>query len=216
MQSQAAPAIAQAPTGSPTAVWRAFQAQREELSNQLERYTDTRRNLSQQLEEPGVTGANKAGLEARIVDVDKQIKTVEGQLAEANANVAKAAAVPNAVQIPRPPQQRNGPPEEAFVLGGIFIVVCLLPLSIAFARRIWRKSAGTFGALPTEIVERLTRLDQAVDSIAVEVERIGEGQRFVTRVMSERGNFLGAGPAQPVDAGRGERARVGREGERGA
>ena len=42
-------------------------------------------------------------------------------------------------------------------------------------------------SLPQEVMDRLTRLDHAVDSIAVEVERIGEGQRFMTRVLSEKG-----------------------------
>ena len=34
--------------------------------------------------------------------------------------------------------------------------------------------------------ERLTRIEQAVDAIAVEVERMGEGQRFVTKLLAER------------------------------
>lgn len=33
---------------------------------------------------------------------------------------------------------------------------------------------------------RLSRLEQAVDAIAVEVERISEGQRFTTRLLSEQ------------------------------
>ncbi|HKH93553.1 MAG TPA: hypothetical protein VKA54_17250, partial [Gemmatimonadaceae bacterium] len=45
----------------------------------------------------------------------------------------------------------------------------------------------TVAALPHDIVERFTQIDQAVESIAVEVERIGEGQRFITRVLSEQG-----------------------------
>jgi hypothetical protein len=34
--------------------------------------------------------------------------------------------------------------------------------------------------------ERLARVEQAVESIAIEVERIGEGQRFVTKLMNDR------------------------------
>jgi hypothetical protein len=34
--------------------------------------------------------------------------------------------------------------------------------------------------------DRLLRLEQAVESIAVEVERIGEGQRFLTKLQTER------------------------------
>jgi hypothetical protein len=38
--------------------------------------------------------------------------------------------------------------------------------------------------------QRLARVEHAVDSIAIEVERIGEGQRYVTTLLNER--------AQPV------------------
>ena len=44
-------------------------------------------------------------------------------------------------------------------------------------------------ALPSaapEVMLRLERMEQAIDSIAVEVERISEGQRFTTKLLSER------------------------------
>ena len=34
--------------------------------------------------------------------------------------------------------------------------------------------------------QRLERVEQAVESIALEIERIGEGQRFLTKVLNER------------------------------
>jgi hypothetical protein len=34
--------------------------------------------------------------------------------------------------------------------------------------------------------QRLARLEDAVDAIAVEIERISEGQRFTTRLLSEQ------------------------------
>ncbi len=37
-----------------------------------------------------------------------------------------------------------------------------------------------------EIAERLAQLERAVDAIAVETERISEGQRFTTKLLSER------------------------------
>ena len=37
-----------------------------------------------------------------------------------------------------------------------------------------------------EMANRMARLDNAVDAIAVEVERISEGQRFVTKVLADR------------------------------
>jgi hypothetical protein len=190
------PAIAGSPVQvvgiptSPTAVYQGFVAQRSELRDQLEGLQDQRRELSRQLQDPMVTGADRAGLEGHIAELDARISAIDKQIAAADAEVAKAAAVPGAV-VPDPPYVRQGPPEEVFVLSGIFIVVVLFPLTIAYARRLWRRGAVAVSAIPHELMDRLTRLDQAVDSIAVEVERIGEGQRFVTRVLAER-------PMEPI------------------
>ena len=38
----------------------------------------------------------------------------------------------------------------------------------------------------SEISARLANLERAVDAIAVETERISEGQRFTTKLLSER------------------------------
>jgi hypothetical protein len=48
--------------------------------------------------------------------------------------------------------------------------------------------------------DRMTRLEQAVEAIAVEVERISEGQRFTTKLLAERGpiDARSASPAEPV------------------
>ena len=97
-------------------------------------------------------------------------------------------------------QRDQGPPEEVFVLSGMFLVIVLLPLSIAFARRIWRRGAAAVSAIPKEFSDRFGRLEEAVDAIAVEVERVGEGQRYVTRMLTEGGaRALGAGPAEHIN-----------------
>ncbi|MEO5818650.1 MAG: hypothetical protein ABIT20_25505 [Gemmatimonadaceae bacterium] len=197
------------------AVYRGLNEQRRELAQQLENLEDKRRGLQNQLQEPQVNGVNKTGIEARITEMDKRIADVDKQLADADQQVAKQAAVPGAVPPPER-HERNGPPEEVFVLSGMFIVVVFFPLSIALARRLWRRGAAAAVAFPQELADRLNRLDQSMDSIAIEVERIGEGQRFVTRVMSENGRSIGVGAAQPLNIGaHSEKAKVLREGERG-
>jgi hypothetical protein len=201
---------------APQAVYRAFNEQRRELANQLENLEDKRRGLMNQLEDPQVNSVAKTGLEARVAELDKRIADVDKQLAAADQAVAQQAAVPGAVPPPDPPRRREGPPEEVFVLAGMFIVAVFFPLTIAYARRLWKRGSGAVVAFPQELADRLNRLDQAMDSIAIEVERIGEGQRFVTRVMSENGRAVGSGAAQPVSVGtHSEKAKVLREGERG-
>jgi len=201
----------------PAAVYRALTEQRRELGRQLENLEDKRRSLMNQLqEEQAPTGVAKAGIEARIVELDKRIADVDKQIQASDKAVADQAGIAGSIPPPPPPRERNGPPEEVFVLGGMFIVVVLFPLTIAYARRLWKRGSGAVAAFPQEITDRFNRLDQAMDSIAIEVERIGEGQRFVTRVMSENGRSLNAGAAQPVGLGaHSEKAKVLREGERG-
>jgi hypothetical protein len=58
-----------------------------------------------------------------------------------------------------------------------------VPLARAFARRMDRDASPK---LSPEVLARLERMEQAIDSIAVEVERISEGQRFTTKLLAER------------------------------
>ena len=212
----ALPRIVVAPgTSTPEAVYKAFNEQRRELNNQLEQLERRRNDINRELSERGAPNqALKAGTEARIAEIDKRISDVEKELAAADQAVAKAAAVPGAI-VERPPEPRQGPPEEVFILSGMFMVIVFVPLSIALARRIWKRTATAVTSFPQELVDRLNRLDQSMDSIAIEVERIGEGQRFVTRVLTDTNRAIGAAPAVPIDIGaRGEKAKIGRDAER--
>jgi hypothetical protein len=172
-------------TPSPSAVYEGFRAQRRELSNQLNDLEDTRRGITSQLEELDPANTDRKPLENRLNDIDTRIKAVDQMLAGNAAQLAQAAAVPGAVVEQPPPAPRQGPPEEAWVLGGIFLIVAVFPLSVAFARRIWRRSAAAVTSLPRDIADRLQRMEQAIEATAVEVERIGEGQRFITRLFTE-------------------------------
>jgi hypothetical protein len=64
-------------------------------------------------------------------------------------------------------------------------IIIFLPLVRAFARRMDRRGGGT-AQIPNEVSSQLAHLNQAVDAIALEVERISEGQRFTTKLLSER------------------------------
>ncbi|MGZ3330903.1 MAG: hypothetical protein ACXU9O_03505 [Gemmatimonadaceae bacterium] len=63
-------------------------------------------------------------------------------------------------------------------------IIIFLPLVRAFARRMDRR--GGAAQIPNEVSSQLAHLNQAVDAIALEVERISEGQRFTTRLLSEQ------------------------------
>ena len=188
-----APIAAVRGTPSPSAIYEGFRAQRRELSNQLDDLESARRGITSELQGMDAGDTDRKPLEDRLTDIDARIKSVDQQLAANASQLAQAAAVPGAVVEQPPPQPREGPPEEAWVLGGIFLIVAVFPLSIALARRIWRRSAAAVASLPRDIADRLQRMEHAIEATAVEVERIGEGQRFITRLFTERENVKAIG-----------------------
>src|SRR5215212_4581831 len=103
------------------------------------------------------------------------------------------------------------PMEETMAVEGVMVPIVMFvcvaattigyPIARAYARRLDRDQRVS---LPPEITGRLERMEQAIDSIAVEVERISEGQRFTTKLLSERNNAApgrvserGGGPGIP-------------------
>jgi hypothetical protein len=201
-------ASAQGTNASATEIWTAAKAQRSELQDQVRRLEEQRRDLVQDLRRESTPDAAKPGIEARIKEVDSRLSATEQLMAQADLAVAKAAAVPGAVQEPRP-IRRDGPPEELIAIPIVFTIFVLAPIAIAYARRIWKRGATVIAPVPAEVRQRLDQLGDAVESIALEVERIGEGQRFVTKVMTEGGRSLGAGAAQPLPVPQANAERVG-------
>jgi hypothetical protein len=111
-------------------------------------------------------------------------------------------------QFPPPPQDVI--PEGAIILGIGFFAACVvtivgLPIARAFARRMDRKAVAAPAEAETH--DRLERIEQAVDTIALEVERISEGQRYTSQIMSELRALPAPNPlanGSPISARRGE------------
>jgi hypothetical protein len=92
--------------------------------------------------------------------------------------------------------------EREFAVGGFLSVVLA---AFLFYRWGWARARARFsrgGTAPDPA--RMEQLQTAVDAIALEVERISEGQRYVTKV-------LGEGSAQPIRAEAGEEVLVRRK-----
>lgn len=193
-----APVVAN-PAPTAAQMYEAQRNMRSELRTQLSRQQSLRSDLRRELDRIDEGSPARAGVEARMREVDTRISALDQQLAAADQAVAQAAAVPGAIQPPAPPARRSGPPDEAWVLGGMFIIFVMMPLAVGFARRMWKRSATAITQLPREFGERFTRLEQAVDAVAIELERVGEGQRYVTNLLAEGQRSLGAGPASPIE-----------------
>lgn len=135
---------------------------------------------------------------------------------KAAVDAAREAAVEQPPLPPLPPfttgqdtpRDSDIPPEvpQMMSIMGITLVCCIVGLPIARAIGRWIDRRGTTPPAPArEVTDRLSAIEQAVESVAVEVERISEGQRFTARLLSERApdaapNFAPVREAVPVGA----------------
>jgi hypothetical protein len=75
---------------------------------------------------------------------------------------------------------------EAIAAAGFFAAVIAAVTQVGSIVRA--RIAARAQKAPDDLGGRLDRIENAVDVIAVEVERISEGQRFLTRVLADSGN----------------------------
>ncbi len=173
-----------APVAAPLTIGE-LRARREELSNQLISAAGRRKNLAEEVRQ--ASGADKVGLEQRIKVLDERIVQLESDIAAtgrqltsapAGTSVADDAGLPRAFGIFSPAQFT--------ALSIVFTILVFFPLAISASRLMWKraKQTVTVPAIQGEAAQRLERLEQSVEAVAIEVERISEGQRFVTRILS--------------------------------
>ena len=178
----------------------ALKARRSELSNQLESVDSRRSSLLKQLRSNGDPVAVK-GLEARLALLDARQLQLEADLQQTGQLLSSvsAGAVASTSDAPRFGSFNTNQTMTLSVLGILFIG---FPLAIGLAKSMWRRSIrpGLPPQALTETAQRLERLEASVDAIAIEVERISEGQRFVTKLLSggEAAPALGGAVADVV------------------
>jgi hypothetical protein len=201
-----------APAGSPywvsprnPAEYEALVRARSQLSEQVISARERRTELAKQYE--NASGANRTGLAAQLEVLDNRIVQIESDIAQSGR--ALAAAPPSAyTAITAPPRGPfgRGPfsgidrgPATALSFAAILFVFA--PMALAASRLMWRRATRPAVAPgPTDMSARFDRLEQAVDAIAIEIERVSEAQRFMTRIMTERAGGAAGAPAESAAA----------------
>ena len=162
---------------------RALRIRRDDLTSQLAVIQSRRNDVADALHR--ADPAARQGLTQRLEVLDAQIVQIETDIAATGRELTSAAA-----GLGEAARQEEGAPSiesngEMFSLGLVSGVA--LMLAATWVRRLVRggrrlEQPALAGVPP----ERMTRLEQSIDAIAVEVERISEGQRFTARLMAER------------------------------
>jgi hypothetical protein len=86
---------------------------------------------------------------------------------------------------------------------GFFTMVAAIALGVPIIRAVsrrWERGSSAMASLPPDLTHRLERSEQAVEAVAIEVERMAEAQRFTAKLMAERQSLppgeLAAGSAR--------------------
>jgi hypothetical protein len=189
---------------------------RAELASQLEIATARRRELAEQLRQDP---SNRRDIEPRLKALDERGARLEREILEADDVVADALArgvtnTPPLAQQIRNLQRQLGeatetvPPPLRDFDGNIGRVVALeaiafVLLGAVVCRFVWTRAKARFSRPAIDQSSRFDQLQQAVDVIALEVERISEGQRFVAKMINEKQPAaIDAGEARPIPAKR--------------
>jgi hypothetical protein len=164
-----------------------LQTQAAELRIQLTGLRAQWDGLRTQLDNMLRTNPARPGVQQKWADVGVQIAQVEGDLARTEAQISQRSGAPTGIPGAGTPSGPRGHFNQnlGFPIGAALLFAMCLPVSFAWARRVAR---GTPRPAPIdrEQRDRLERIEQAIDAVAIEVERISEGQRFVTKIMAER------------------------------
>jgi cell division protein FtsB len=174
--------------------------QRHALQQQVEQLSSRRNLLYAQFRNMS-DGSARRELETRMGEIDGRLSRLDDQIERLNEQITQAMAgasggervvvdVPRVVsgQITVPPvnfPRQRGP--DMREIGGIMAAeaVALVLIGLAFWRLGMRRMRQQFERAIGSQAGQLTQLQQAIDVIGVEVERISEGQRYVAKVLSE-------------------------------
>ena len=190
--------------------------QRTELRTQLKELNRRRNELDEQRHV--ATQAARPGLEARIAEIDartaridQQIASLDDQIAAATERYTAAGAgqgqgvvvgqSPRVINIPQVsiPSDfggRSRRTEMRDVAGFMAAEAVLLGLiGVVFWRFAMKRMRDQFERMMQSQSQQLSQMQNAVDVIGIEVERISEGQRYVTKVISDGSR----GAALPVE-----------------
>lgn len=134
---------------------------------------------------PGLSDAAENSITSQIEASQERLSSLQGQLDRA-LGVSPGVAV---MAPAFPPGPEMIPQEAVDMTYAFFTTVAVIaigiPLARAFGRWLDRRGNPAPSAGGSDLAPRLDRMEQAIDSIAIEMERVSEGQRFTNKLMSE-------------------------------
>jgi hypothetical protein len=186
VQSRSADAQAQAQAQA--------QADAQATAARASQAVPTREQIRDQIRhsiEDATRAVDEGGKQTRISIDRRGVTVIDGQPSD--------PILAPGTSVPRGGMQDVIPPQAVDISIAFFIMMAVIiigwPLARAFGRRLERRGEIATGADPA-LIGQLQRIEQAVEAMSIEIERISESQRFLTKLQSSAAperTALGAG-----------------------
>ncbi len=141
-------------------------------------------------ERPAAAAEARAQAQADVQDVREQVREIREQVRQQIRSEMQHPDPEVYVGVPPgPPWARNDiPPRvvDVFTMFFIAMVICVVGFPIARAIGRWIDRRGLPNTINADLAAQINRIEQAVDTMSVEVERISEAQRFQAKLLSDR------------------------------
>lgn len=160
----------------------AIRQRRGEMSDQLTSAQNRREEILDELRD--APAGTEPGLQQQVQVLSDRIVAIERDL-EASGQTLRTGLVPEGTILVAPSRfDRPGGRTDDLERVASFGMTALIILVVVAA---WRRMRRRRGDHTRTVVydERMERLEQAVDAIAIEIERVGESQRYQARLLAE-------------------------------
>ena len=174
---------------------------RAAVQEELARATAERAQL--RLERDAATrGSEREAIDRALERLDTRIEKLQGSLEKLNRQLTTQDGPRVFTGVTTTPPTPRFPPVDRFdpapmVISVVGIIFVGFPIALALTRLLWKRATNAPPAAMTAAQnQRFDHLQQSVEAIAIEVERISENQRYLTRLLAEpkQNASVGGGP----------------------
>jgi hypothetical protein len=163
-----------------------------QLSDQIKQTILAAQDAAREAQIQARNQAREAQNQAR--DAQNQARDAANQARDAENQLRQQAGLPaiaqgggsHTIQLDDFPNNVI-PPQVVDISIGFFVMCAVMvigwPLARAFGRRLERTGPAS-AAIPAGMGEQLQRIEQAVEAMSIEIERISESQRFLAKLQS--------------------------------
>lgn len=174
-----------------------LRSQRGEMSDQLQSAQNRRERVLNELRT--APAGTEPGLQQQYQVLSDRIVAIENDI-EASGRVLRTGQVPaGIVLVPPRSSLRSGNRTDDAERGAALAATVLIPIGVIFmwrALRRRRRGGRREVEMTAEQDSRFERLEQAVDAIALEIERVGESQRYQAKLLTEANMMPAMGVSQ--------------------